>query len=94
MKFSTDDFRKACGHRTVGECRCNFGAEEKALNALVDAFAEAMTAKLLEKCRRGSGGWDDPEWSVHDIVGRIREHIEKGDVIDVANFCAFLWNRQ
>ncbi|WP_260430408.1 hypothetical protein [Burkholderia stagnalis] len=59
-------------------------------DAAVDRFAVAMKAKLAAACEKGRGGWEqcDPA----HLSRMLREHVEKGDPRDVANFCAFLWN--
>lgn len=61
-------------------------------NVAVDRFAQAMKAKLAEARERGRSGWEScpPE----ELSRMLREHVEKGDTRDVANFCAFLWNRR
>ena len=60
----------------------------------VDAFAEAMKAKLAEARAKGRGGWQDkddcPQQRLSDM---LRAHVEKGDPRDVANFCMFLHQR-
>ena len=63
-------------------------------DAAVDAFAEAMRAKLAEARAKGRGGWQDktdcPQQRLSDM---LRAHVEKGDPRDVANFCMFLHQR-
>ena len=55
----------------------------------VDAFACEMKRKL-ERCReKGRGGWDTA--TPMDLSTMLRDHVEKGDPVDVANFCMFLW---
>lgn len=93
MKFDADKYTKPCGCRSVGECFCNIGAEGKALDALVDAFAKEMKKKLRAKMTRGENGWDSPARTVHQIEDRLKEVSRKGDPIDIANFAAFWWNR-
>lgn len=55
----------------------------------VDTFAAAMKGKLALAREKGRGGWEqcDPA----DLSRMLREHVEKGDPRDVANFCMFLW---
>lgn len=61
----------------------------------VDAFAAAMKAKMADARAKGRGGWEDPaQCSAHDLSRLLRDHVEKGDPRDVANFCMMLWNRQ
>lgn len=60
----------------------------------VDAFAAAMKAKMAEARAKGRGGWEDPaQCSADDLSRMLREHVEKGDTRDVANFCMMLHQR-
>lgn len=60
----------------------------------VDRFAAAMKAKLAAKRADGRGGWDDKEDCSQLFLSQLlREHVEKGDPIDVANFCMMLHQR-
>jgi hypothetical protein len=91
--IATEQFMTPCGCRSVEECFHNLGAERKALDALVDAFAAEMRAKLQEQRRRCWYGWDDP--ANRDIIrARLAEHLAKpgSQWVDVANFAAMLWN--
>ena len=56
----------------------------------VDRFASAMKAKLAAAHKKGRGGWEG--CSQTDLSRMLREHVEKGDPCDVANFCLFLWS--
>lgn len=57
-------------------------------DAAVDALAVAMKAKLAKKRAQGFGGWQTAN---HFILSDfLVEHVEKGDPVDVANFCAML----
>lgn len=91
--ITTQQFITACGCRSVGECTHNLFAEEKALRALVRAFAAEMERKLLAKMRDGRSGWDDP--ACRDCIREaLRQHIARGDgqMVDIANLAAMLWN--
>ena len=62
-------------------------------------FTEAMGAKLSKQRRKGKRGWNTTRYSgwgcsVRDLEIMLRAHLLKGDVIDVANFCMMVWNRQ
>lgn len=59
------------------------------LENAVDTFALKMKKKLRAKSHEGKQGWNDPYWSVQDIKKQLREHITKGDPVDVANFALF-----
>ncbi len=58
-------------------------------DACVDQFAASLKSKLALARAKGRGGWEscDPA----DLSRMLREHVEKGDPRDVANFCMFLW---
>ena len=55
----------------------------------VDAMAAAMKEKLAQAREKGRGGWET--CSQQDLSRLLREHVDKGDPRDVANFCAFLY---
>ncbi len=71
----------------------DFQHEWSALDALVDAFAVKMKAKLRSKLKAGYSNWDEPNFrnSLHD---GLHNHLddEPVDYVDVGNFAAFLWN--
>lgn len=60
----------------------------------VDAFTVAMKAKLAEARAKGRGGWqgDEPGMQQH-LSGMLRDHVNKGDPVDVANFSMMLHQR-
>lgn len=64
-------------------------AEQHPDDVAIDAFAVAMKAKMARAREKGRAGWEqcDPA----DLSRMLREHVEKGDPRDVANFCMFLW---
>ena len=60
----------------------------------VDRFAAEMKAKMASARRKGRRGWDRKEECTADDLSRMLcEHIEKGDPVDVANFCMMLHQR-
>lgn len=60
----------------------------------VDAFADAMKDKMDAARAKGRGGWEDPsQCSADDLSRLLREHVDKGDPRDVANFCMMLHQR-
>lgn len=59
----------------------------------VDRFAAAMKEKLAIARAKGRGGWDDKEDLEVHLSNLLRHHVEKGDPVDVANFCMFLHQR-
>jgi len=60
----------------------------------VDAFAMSMKDKMAAARAKGRGGWEDPaQCSADDLSRMLRDHLEKGDPRDVANFCMMLHQR-
>lgn len=58
-------------------------------DAAVDAFAVIMKAKLKRaRDEKGRGGWQD--MSAAELSAMLREHVEKGDPVDVANLAMML----
>ncbi|RWX28482.1 hypothetical protein EHH54_32490 [Rhizobium leguminosarum] len=53
-----------------------------------------MKAKLAKKRAEGRGGWDDEDdCSALWLSELLREHVEKGDPIDVGNLAMMLHQR-
>lgn len=71
-------------------CAIAAAAQPHADAAAVDRFAIAMKGKLEQAREKGRSGWEQCDPVELSIM--LREHVEKGDPIDVANFCMFLWN--
>lgn len=60
----------------------------------VDRFASAMKAKLAKKRSEGRGGWDNDDKSIGVLLSNLlREHVEKGDPLDVGNLAMMLHQR-
>lgn len=60
----------------------------------VDRLASAMKEKLEKKRDEGRGRWWDRfDCKQSDLSKMLREHVEKGDPLDVANFCMMLYCR-
>lgn len=59
-------------------------------DAAVRSFAHAMAAKLQATRAKGRSGWR--ECSGEDLSRMLRDLIERGDPLDVANLCMFLWS--
>lgn len=60
----------------------------------VDRFAAAMKAKLARKRAEGRGGWEDREQCSSWFLSRLlREHVDKGDPLDVGNLAMMLHQR-
>lgn len=63
-------------------------------DAAVDRFATAMKAKMASARAKGRSGWDDPsQCTAADLSRMLREHVAKGDPVDVANFAMMLHQR-
>ena len=65
-------------------------AEQHPDDIAVDRYASALKQKLGIARTKGRGGWQT--CSNEDLSRMLREHVEKGDPRDVANFCMFLWS--
>lgn len=63
-----------------------------ATDALVDAFAETVKAKLraAEKKYGWNSGWLNPA-CLPELRAELLRHVAKGDPRDVAAYAAFLW---
>lgn len=60
----------------------------------VSRFAAAMREKLAKKRDEGRGGWEDKAQSSNEYLSRLlREHVEKGDPVDVANLAMMIHQR-
>lgn len=60
----------------------------------VSRFAAAMQEKLAKKRDEGRGGWEDKaECSNARLSRLLRDHVEKGDPIDVANLAMMIHQR-
>ena len=57
-------------------------------DAAVDRFAAAMKAKLAKKCSEGRTVWQEGN-SVY-LSELLREHVEKGDPVDVGNLAMMI----
>lgn len=63
----------------------------KADHEAVRSLSCAMMSKLQDSRSKGRSGWNDKtQCSAEHLSQLLREHVEKGDPVDVANFCAFL----
>lgn len=56
----------------------------------VDDFADEMKKKMKQKLKEGYKGWDDIK-NKSILSKKLKEHIEKGDMVDVANYCMMIW---
>jgi len=56
----------------------------------VQAFTNAMIEKMALSRAKGRGGWEACTWL--ELWGMLREHVEKGDPVDVANLAMMIWH--
>ena len=69
--------------------------DEYADTILVNDFTTRMSAKLSCQREEGYGGWwDNSVCSIESLKKSLVEHIEKGDMVDVANFAAMIHARE
>jgi hypothetical protein len=60
----------------------------------VDRFAAAMKAKLAKKRAEGRGGWERKDECSNGFLSQLlREHIAKGDPVDVGNLAMMIHQR-
>jgi hypothetical protein len=62
---------------------------------LVNEFATALKEKLAraEEKYGYTDAWAYPHW-IDECREQLRRHFEKGDPLDVAAYCAFLWHHE
>ena len=63
------------------------------IHELCVLFADALSSKLrkAEGKYNWRGAWKNPDWQAN-LAKQIRHHIDKGDPLDVAAYCAFAWH--
>lgn len=87
-----------CNTRDGGPCNCDWSAADEYQahpdDIAVDRFAEVMKAKLAKKRDEGRGGWEDKDECSQIFLSQLlREHVEKGDPVDVGNLAMMLHQR-
>jgi hypothetical protein len=68
------------------------GYRERVDNAAVEVLSMSMKAKLAGQRAKGYRGWNN-DCTQQRLSDLLRDCVEKGDPVDVANFCAFLLSR-
>lgn len=63
---------------------------------VAETFVDELLRKFYKKVGEGYAGWDEPT-SKGDLKELLLEHVAKedwtrGNLIDIALFCLFLWN--
>lgn len=63
------------------------------VDTLIGQFARALKEKLIRsEAKYGwNNGWMKMDWQ-DDLRRDLRLHVEKGDPLDVAAYCAFAWH--
>jgi hypothetical protein len=61
---------------------------------LVRYCASQMTAKLAISRAKGRGGWHTPGCSDEHLRSLLREHVKKGDMVDVLNIAGMILFRE
>ncbi|WEK04545.1 MAG: hypothetical protein P0Y65_20610 [Candidatus Devosia phytovorans] len=60
----------------------------------VASFVGAMCLKLAHRRHEGREGWEDRDQCSAEFLSQLlREHVEKGDPVEVANFAMMLHQR-
>jgi len=67
--------------------------DEKADDILVDVVMHEMRKKLKKKRDEGRGGWFGPNCSNSVLRKMLKEHVEKGDPVDIINLAAMIMAR-
>ena len=68
---------------------------ERADETLADITALAMREKLEKKRTQGrSGWWDEGQCAIPELRTMLRDHLEKGDMLDVVNLAAMIYVRE
>ena len=88
---STEDI--AMARELLAHRRASQAATAHEDDLAVDRFAAVMKAKLAKKRDDGRGGWSGPECSEETLSHMLRDHVVKGDPVDVANFAMMLHQR-
>lgn len=79
-----EDFNRQQHEKTTAEWH------ENRDDGWVDLFASAMKEKMAAARAKGRSGWEQANPA--DLSRMLREHVDKGDPRDVANFCMMLWS--
>lgn len=89
---------RAASNRTSGkedairQAKAALSKSEDPTSAMVRGFADAVKDKIRaanDKYGHSLIWRDDPNFD--GMRRELREHMEKGDPLDVAAYCAFLW---
>ena len=64
--------------------------DNEADRLLTEVIRCDMSDKLYDKREEGKGGWHTTECSNDYLMDQLKEHINKGDMIDVINFAGMI----
>lgn len=89
------DLERALGIKPQSLLHSSISFSEKEIDYIAgERFNKAQQEKLAEKREEGRGRWwDSTVCSQKKLSEMLREHVEKGDPIDVANLCMMLFAR-
>lgn len=68
--------------------------DEKADELLAEMVAHEMRKKLAQKREDGRRGWFGPNCSNEELLSMLKEHVDKGDPIDIINLAGMMLARQ
>lgn len=95
-----DSCREAWTDKEVSAVQSAWYAPKTCNSQYIDTSAlenlfEKQRVKLLEKRKEGRSGWNNKEdCSQQYLSNLLHKAVEKGDVVSVANYCAFLNARE
>jgi deoxyribodipyrimidine photolyase-like uncharacterized protein len=93
MDRKTEQEVKQISDRVIEDARLL--REEQYDDEALSIFMSAMRAKLTRKRREGRGGWYTPkQCTIESLEKMLHEHIDKGDMVDIANFCMMIFVRR
>lgn len=59
----------------------------------VDNLSQMQKVRLVQKSKQGYSGFDTEECTQQHLSNLLHISVAKGNVVDVANYCAFLYYR-
>lgn len=68
--------------------------DEVADRYMVDRCGIAMQVRMTLEHAKGRSGWNTGQCSDEKLYQMLKEHIEKGDMVDVLNLAGMLFVRQ
>jgi hypothetical protein len=67
---------------------------ETADDIVLKNFFSAMESKLSKNRDKGRHGWYESNVTIEQLSDMLREHVVKGDPIDVAILAMFIWGKR